>query len=97
MGKSRTRNSRRVEQLTVLVKVEKEETESGAGESGFSLERSTLEMGDWAHGGLEEVREQVEAKNIVLSFKDQSGGKTVTGQKELLEVLLRNVFGNADK
>ena len=97
LRKSITRTSRLVDQLLLLFKLETFETESGAVQSGPSLERSTLAIGDLAHCALEEVREQVEAKNIVLSFKDQSGGKTVTGQKELLEVLLRNVFGNAAK
>ncbi|SBV91306.1 sensory histidine kinase in two-component regulatory system with QseB [uncultured delta proteobacterium] len=99
LRKGISRTSRLVDQLLMLSKLESPDApdvsgaKDGAGSHG--MPRDSLRWGELVENALEEAQGQIEAKNITLSFHDDSGGASILGQRELLDVLLRNVVGNA--
>ena len=96
LRKGISRTSRLVDQLLMLFRLES----PGAGPEAGDFQgpwQAGLRWGAIVASALEEAQGQIEAKNIILDARDDSGGKTVNGQPELLGVLLRNIVGNAVK
>ena len=94
LRKSIGRTSRLVDQLLMLFKLESQDAKP----SGFvSTSSSRLPWAGLVKTALEEAQDQIEAKGIGLSMLEDSSGASVSGQGELLGVMLRNVVNNAVK
>lgn len=92
LRKSINRTSRLVNQLLLLFKLESPDAASARSDLG-----SEHKWEDLLDAALDETLGQIEAKNIDLAVRKDAPGAFVKGQRELLDVLLRNVIGNAAK
>ena len=107
LRKGINRTSRLVDQLLLLFRLESigqnSSPQSEPCNVGASVVdhqtagRETLTWSSLLEAALEEAGGGIEAKKIRLDFSDESAGAAVRGQKELLEVMLGNLVGNALK
>ena len=94
LRKGVNRASRLVDQLLLLSRIEA----IHAGEHTVLIgDKEELNWGELLRETLEELREQAEAKNLTVSVQQDTGAGCIFGQRELLQVLLGNIIGNAVK
>lgn len=95
LRKGISRASRLVDQLLTLFKIESLHTPPGGGYT----EDSRQCMQSWeelVYAALEEAKGRAEAKGLTVTLRNNTGpGFAIQGQRELLDVMLRNVVGNA--
>ncbi|RUS65732.1 Sensor protein QseC [Saezia sanguinis] len=97
MQKGIGRASRLVEQLLTLFRLESLDAGKKQADSQQHLGQALLRWDQLVQTAVADFEAQAEAKGITLSVCDESQERTVLGQPELLEILLRNIIGNAVK
>lgn len=88
------RTSRLVDQLLTLSRLESLETEQARAERAGA---PPVRWSELVETVLAEFQNEFEAGNITLTVRDDAGNAAIRGKRELLEVLLRNLVGNAVK
>jgi len=98
LRKGISRASHLVEQLLMLFNLESLDPKHALNaRNRQDADKSLLRWCDLLDVVVEEMREQIEARNIMLTLQDESHGAMILGQHELLSALLRNILGNAVK
>ncbi len=91
------RTSRLVDQLLLLFKLESLHEARAREKDPQNAWQTHLKWTSLLESSLDEVREQLEAKNINLQVHNQCPDAGISGQPELLGVMLRNIVSNATK
>lgn len=98
LRKGINRTSRLVDQLLMLCKLESlNPRKVAAGDPRQTARQDSLLWSSLLRQALEEVRDQIEIKGIRLTVSDESAGAAIEGQSGLLDIMLRNILGNAAK